>query len=57
VIASFAGDSIVIPMEQTASLGAWQITNIFQEQGRGGQSATCHIDFSNVGLLSALGPP
>jgi hypothetical protein len=57
VIASYAGDAIAIPMEQTASLGDWQITNVFHEQGGGGQSATCHVDFSNVGLLSALGPP
>lgn len=57
VLASLPGASVVIPMEQTASLGNWRITNVFHEQGQGGQSATCHVDFSNVGLLSALGPP
>jgi hypothetical protein len=57
VIAFYPGDSIAIPMEQTATLGAWQITNVFHEQRRGDQSARCYVDFSNVGLLSALGPP
>ena len=57
VLASMAGDSVDIPMQATASLGAWQLTNIFHENGSGGASGLCHIDFTNVGLMSALGPP
>jgi len=57
VIASLGADSVTIPMQSTATLGALQITNVFQDQGRGGSAGLCHIDFSNVGLISVLGPP
>jgi hypothetical protein len=57
VIASLGADSVTIPLQSTATLGSLQITNVFQDQGRGGSSSVCHIDFSNVGLISVLGPP
>lgn len=57
VLAALGGDTATIPMRATVALGAAQITNVFHDEGSGGGLGQCHIDFSNVGLLSILGPP
>jgi hypothetical protein len=57
VVASLGADSVSIPMQTTASLGPWQVTNILHRLGYGGNSGQCHTDFINEGQMSALGPP
>jgi hypothetical protein len=56
VSATRNGDSVVIPPASTATLGPLQITNVFHDQGRGGGAGECHIDFTNIGLISVLSP-
>jgi hypothetical protein len=57
------GDSVELPWSATAEVGAWRITNVFQElgtqsvQGGGGTSPSCHADlFETGGVVTALGP-
>jgi hypothetical protein len=57
VVASLNGDSVTIPPQAGATLGALQITNVFNDWSIGGSNGLCHYDFSNVGLISVLGPP
>lgn len=55
VVATLDGSSVQIPMQTTATLGDWQITNLSQGEGGGARSCCCY-DFYTVRALSALGP-
>jgi len=58
IVVTLAGESADIPMETTVQLGGWRITNVFHDQGSvRSTTPNCAIDFVNLELTSALGPP